>query len=397
MTVAGAPEALAVARELYGLDDVTATPLPGERDRNVRLRAASGAAYVLKLHHPDTDPAELDLQDAALGHLAAHGVPAPRVLPTAGGALQGRWEDRVVRLLSWLDGTPWRDAGAPDPARMAALGRAVAAVDAALADFEHPAMRRPLRWNLTAAPEAARWAPLVDPALRPIVVRVLDRFAAAVAPRLGALPHQVVHNDANELNVLVGADGGIAGLIDFGDLVWAPRVCGLAVAAAYAMQGEADPVRAVAPLVAGYDQIAPLAPAELDVLFDLMRTRLAQSACLSARGHADEPHNVYLLVSQAGVADLLRRLGDADPEPALLRLRDACGYEPAPGARAVRQWFASGRATAGRVLAGDGTARAALAGRIAARAVPSPGRTRPAVARPDANHWRTARAPGAAS
>ena len=260
MTVAGAPEALAVARELYGLDDVTATPLPGERDRNVRLRAASGAAYVLKLHHPDTDPAELDLQDAALGHLAAHGVPAPRVLPTAGGALQGRWEDRVVRLLSWLDGTPWRDAGAPDPARMAALGRAVAAVDAALADFEHPAMRRPLRWNLTAAPEAARWAPLVDPALRPIVVGVLDRFAAAVAPRLGALPHQVVHNDANELNVLVGADGGIAGLIDFGDLVWAPRVCGLAVAAAYAMQGEADPVRAVAPLVAGYDQIAPLAP-----------------------------------------------------------------------------------------------------------------------------------------
>ena len=88
------------------------------------------------------------------------------------------------------------------------------------------------------------------------------------------LPHQLIHNDANEHNVLVGADGAVAGLIDFGDVVWSARVCGLAVAGAYAMQGEPDPARAVVPVVRGYHEVTPLREDELAVLFELMLTRL---------------------------------------------------------------------------------------------------------------------------
>ena len=88
---------------------------------------------------------------------------------------------------------------------------------------------------------------------------------------LDGLPQQVIHNDANELNVLVGPDGAVSGLIDFGDTVWSARVCGLAVAAAYAMQGLNDPLREVLPLVRGYHAVTPLRADELAVLFALMR------------------------------------------------------------------------------------------------------------------------------
>ncbi|MET9242454.1 aminotransferase class III-fold pyridoxal phosphate-dependent enzyme [Nonomuraea sp. NPDC003709] len=335
-----------IAHRHYGLEG-RVRPLPGESDRNFRLSTAGGR-YVVKLHAPGTDPAELDLQDAALLHLAgrADPPPAPRVVPAVDGrcSVTVSWPGgpRIARVLTWMDGRPWAEVE-PTGELLRDLGRRVAGVDLALRDFTHPAMRRELLWNLTSAPQVAELAPLVADDLRPLVREAFDRYGEHVAPRLAALPHQVVHNDANELNILVD-DSGVAGLIDFGDVVWSPRVCGAAVAGAYAMQGHDDPLRAVLPLVSGYDEVTPLLPAELEVLFDLMRTRLAMSVCLSAYRHRQDPGNDYLLVSQGGVARALRRLAGTSPDLAHFLLRDAVGFEANPLARAVRQHFESGAA-----------------------------------------------------
>ena len=88
---------------------------------------------------------------------------------------------------------------------MADLGRQVARLDAALADFSHPAMRRKLLWNLERALEVAQWSELIEPRMRGVVDAVFARYREQVAPRLADLPHQAIHNDANELNVLVDA------------------------------------------------------------------------------------------------------------------------------------------------------------------------------------------------
>ncbi len=107
----------------------------------------------------------------------------------------------------------------------------------------------------------------------------------------------------------------MSGLIDFGDAVWSPRVAGLAVACAYAMLGEDEPVRAIVPVVAGYDAEWPLRPEELEVLFDLIRLRLAMSVVMAARQHADDPENDYLLVSQDGVWRTLELLAGGERRP----------------------------------------------------------------------------------
>ncbi|MEU7860828.1 aminotransferase class III-fold pyridoxal phosphate-dependent enzyme [Nonomuraea sp. NPDC049141] len=355
--------AATLARDLFGLAG-RLEPLPGEKDRNFRLSTADGDRYVLKLHAPGTDPAELDLQDAVLLHLAGRAgspspgsrrepgavgggerPPAPRVVPALDGrrSAAAAWADgtRTARVLTWMAGRPWAEVE-PTARRLRGLGRHVAAVDHALRDFTHPGMRRELVWNLTGAPAVADLAPLLDGELRPLVTEVFDRYRDHVAPRVAALPHQVIHNDANELNILVDDGGEVAALIDFGDVAWNPRVCGLAVAGAYAMQGHADPLRAVLPVVSGYDEVSPLRPAELEVLYDLMRTRLAMSVCLSAYQHANDPANDYLLVSRRGVTRVLRRLAGTSPGLAHFRLRDAVGFAPNPLARAVRQHFESG-------------------------------------------------------
>jgi 4-aminobutyrate aminotransferase-like enzyme/Ser/Thr protein kinase RdoA (MazF antagonist) len=341
-----------VARDLYGLDG-RATPLESELDRNFRLRLADGTSFALKLHRPER---ELALEDCVLGHLAAQpdAPAAPRLVRTLAGepsgtvVLAGR--EHVVRLLSWLDGRTWAQAG-PSAARLEQLGAVVAGTDRALATLDCPGMRRTLLWNLHEAPAVARFTELADPARQSLLERVFERFERHVAPRLDALPQQLIHNDANEHNIVVGDDGAVAGLIDFGDVAWSARVCGLAVACAYAMQRHADPVPAVVPVVRGYHVAAALRPEELAVLFDLVRTRLAMSVCMAAWQHREDPGNDYLLVSQRGVTELLDRLAGEDPDLAHARFRDACGYQPSPVALHVRRHLQA--AAPGLVLDAD--------------------------------------------
>jgi 4-aminobutyrate aminotransferase-like enzyme/Ser/Thr protein kinase RdoA (MazF antagonist) len=296
-------DARALAREVYGLDG-TVSPLSGERDLNFALEA-NGSRYVLKVHRAGAD---LALEDAVLEHL--RGEPA---VPRLAGPTTIR-EGRTVRLLTWLEGRPWAQA----PGDMAELGRTVARVDKALADFSHPGMHRAHPWKAANVPDG--------------------------------LPEQVIHNDANEHNILVEDDGSIH-MIDFGDVVYSARVAGLAVACAYAMQGRPDPARAVVPLVRGYHEVAPLQADELRALFPLIIDRLQLSVAMAAKQSAAAPENEYLLISQTGIQGVLAKLREEDAELAHFRFRDACGYEASPNARRIRQWLALNAAAP--VIEGD--------------------------------------------
>ncbi|WP_051897641.1 aminotransferase class III-fold pyridoxal phosphate-dependent enzyme [Sciscionella sediminilitoris] len=314
-----------------------AVALQGERHTNLRLDVAGSPRYLLKVYAAGTASAELVMQEALLAHLGdSTAVPTTRLAASADVELDG--QRRRAHLLHWVPGTVWAHAGAPGPARLRALGAAVAALDERLAGFEHPELDRDYRWN-----------PLHAAALEHAVVLLAGperEFAAGVfarlpefAPRLAALPGQAIHNDANEHNILVGADGEIAGIVDLGDVVRAPRVCGLAVALAYAQLGAPDPVAAACSVLAGYHGNSPLSAAELDLLPDLVDLRLAMSLCNAADQHAADPGNAYLETSQPAIRELLGRLAEVPRELLTARFRDACGYRPVAAGREIVTWL----------------------------------------------------------
>jgi Ser/Thr protein kinase RdoA (MazF antagonist) len=74
--------------------------------------------------------------------------------------------------------------------------------------------------------------------------------------------------------------GGAIGFIDFGDIVRAPRVFDVGIAASYLRVQGPDPLALIRPFLAGYGAIVALEPAERAVLFDLVRARLATSVAL---------------------------------------------------------------------------------------------------------------------
>jgi 4-aminobutyrate aminotransferase-like enzyme len=139
----------------------------------------------------------------------------------------------------------------------------------------------------------------------------------------------------------VDAAGRVSGLLDFGDAQEAPAVFDLAIAAAYAMLGIADPLHAGARVVRGYHQARPLSGTELDVPFPLARARLGASVCIAAsRQDAGESEvDDYLLVSEAPAWQCLEVTRELHPHLARAHLRHACGLAPVPRSPDLASWL----------------------------------------------------------
>jgi hypothetical protein len=77
-----------LAKELYGIG-ATATELPGEYDCNFHLHARDGREFVMKCMHPARENSFIDMQCAALAHLATNAprLPLPRVQLTKRASL----------------------------------------------------------------------------------------------------------------------------------------------------------------------------------------------------------------------------------------------------------------------------------------------------------------------
>jgi Ser/Thr protein kinase RdoA (MazF antagonist) len=248
------------------------TPLPGEYDLNLLVTTTDETRYVLKVMRPDCDPAFVELQCMVLEHLAtlAPDLPVPRLIRTATGAMYVNEHDRYVWLISALPGETYATFRPQTAALRTGLGQMAARLDLALLSFTHPELNRPLKWNLLQAEWAYEHLTVIhDPDRRQLIAAVLETYLR-LKPQLLSLEHTTIHNDLNDYNLLVSAtDCGhitISGILDFGDLCAAPRICELAIAAAYAVLDQSDPIRALSELITGYHAEWPLTATEIDLL-----------------------------------------------------------------------------------------------------------------------------------
>ena len=178
---------------------------------------------------------------------------------------------------------------------------------------------------------------IADENLRTQVKETLSKFESRTLPKLKELPHQLIHNDANDWNIVTTESG--PSLIDFGDAIFAPRIIGLAVAAAYIALESDDPTLSTTHLIRGYHMIAPLTPGELELLFDCITIRIASSIANAALQLSQNPENNYLSISQDRTPATLAKLLATNSNYALYRFRNAAGYDANPNSKKIRQYL----------------------------------------------------------
>jgi hydroxylysine kinase len=251
-------------RESWGLEPRGLTLLDTERDDSYRVDL-DGDPVLVKVAHPNDPAPLLALQDDALAAIAEADpdLPVPRVIPPGRGPVL--LDDRIVRVLSWLPGEPTPAERLP----LRAGGETLARLSSALCGVDHPAADRILPWDLVQVPGLAPYTD--DPELSEMIAR----FAEEVSPVLARLPRQVIHNDFHPGNVLADR-GAISGVLDFGDIVRAPRVCDVGIALGYLIPEEGEVDAVVAAFVAGFEELVPLTDEERSILPGLVVGREVQ-------------------------------------------------------------------------------------------------------------------------
>src|SRR5580693_6452925 len=357
-------EAARLAREMFGLE-AAAKSLPGEYDDNFHLSTSQGREFVLKVMHPAREPSFVRMQCQALEHLAkrAPHLSLPRVCPRPNGdahafrtLLDGT--KRLLWLLSYVPGTVLAKVNPRTTELFGSLGQFLGEVDAALADFSHPAAHRELKWDLARSGWIRDYLRYIgDSGRRALVERFLGLYESDVVPALPSLRRSVIYGDANGYNVLVSSPWPqprkVVSVIDFGDMHHGVTVSEVAIAAAYAVLGQKEPLAAASAVVSGYHSAFPLDENEISILFTLIGMRLAVSVTNSAHRKSLVPDDPYVTISEAPAWEALEKLAAIHPTFAHYTFRDACGFPAVPQSERVQRWLVSNDGSTASVLDAD--------------------------------------------
>ncbi|MDX2500336.1 MAG: aminotransferase class III-fold pyridoxal phosphate-dependent enzyme [Deltaproteobacteria bacterium] len=313
-------------------------PLKSERDQNYHIQTKSGENYVLKLSNQDEDAGVIDFQLKALTHIKEQdpALPVPRVLSTKEGTFSGLAKssdgtEHIVHVLTYLPGiildeakqtkTLWKNRGA-----------FLARLDISLRGFFHPHARHQLLWDITRCTDLRpHTIHIPDAVARQNVEQVLDHMAADVLPKLKTLRHQVIHNDADVMNSLTDPRQPdiIAGLLDFGDMIYAPLILEPILAADISMIHKDNYIEFLSTLIAGYDSILPLEEEEIDLVYDLTLARYTILATIIAWRRALNPDQpAYLPEEEKPCWEAISSFMAIKRSTVRDALRKACCYPP---------------------------------------------------------------------
>ncbi len=299
-------EAVRVAQSYYGIEG-RATRFATEKDDTFRITAMDGTRFVLKAANPAEQLAELDLQLKLLHHLAvtAPSLPVPRVVTNMAGEDQFRYLDdagqqRQIRMMTYLEGQPLSEVDSTRSGRQE-VGKALARLRLAMADFKHPADSRVIAWDVKHLLTLECFLDeIADPGRRRQLAAGMARFAA-IQPLLMASRMQVLHNDFSKSNIVVdqALPTFVSGVIDFGDAVRTSVAIDVSTAMLNQLPRERQDHGFLAhsrDLLEGYLSVAELTDGELGLIPHLVMSRVVARALLSTSLANAVPENAtYLL------------------------------------------------------------------------------------------------------
>lgn len=323
-----------VVSQGYGLTVEGQNRLGGEADQNVWVQTDDGKQFLFKASVGEIDEA-LRWQQTVLFHLerSAPDIPVPRLILSRSGegllSFDTGGRRFVVRLLSWLPGRMLAELDDVPLHLLTELGNVAARLTLSLAHLSAAPVEShhwDIRKSRRAVDESLSF--VSDAADRHCVLHLMAEFDQ-VLPRLEKLPSGVVHQDLNDFNVLAlpGPDGrlAISGVLDVNDSLYTVRVAELAIAVAYALLRQPDPLEAAAAVVAGFHATAPLTEEEVTVLFPLAAARLCVNATTWTR-RTTESHHPYGHARMRHTWPTLRKIAAISPAAAEERLLSVCGF-----------------------------------------------------------------------
>ncbi|MBC8401836.1 MAG: aminotransferase class III-fold pyridoxal phosphate-dependent enzyme [Candidatus Marinimicrobia bacterium] len=314
----------------FGFQQVKIKKLNGYDNLNYLIITKAGK-YIFKTYLKNTE--SLALAEAENETLLALQKPQndkfPRPIQFTDGSfikcIEIAGKETICRMLSFLEGQPLTDA-TQSKSLFQSLGTFLAQMDIELQSFNNYTIKaRQWEWNIQYLNLNKKYiADITGAKNRNLVRYYFQQFEENVAPVLPYLRKAIIHNDANEWNVLV-TNGKVSGIIDFGDLAYTALINELAVAIAYACFDKENPLEWASIILKSYHRLLPIKENEIPVLYYLIAARLCISVCNSAHSKKINADNEYAFVSEKSAWKLLYQWLSINPIAAKNCFRSAIG------------------------------------------------------------------------
>jgi len=317
--------------------------LPGEIDLNFKVKVANENKYVLKITKLDENRTYLDFQEKILLHLK--NIEAPHIIKNSEGDFITSFKDKTgknhsIRLLSWISGRVWSTVNPITGSLRESLGERCGEVTEKLKSFNHKYSRRYFEWDLSQSLWVENHFSLFDEEQNILLNPFLVSFKN-FQKKYNKLRKGIVHNDANDNNIIVTNDlvnPKVISLIDYGDAIYTQIINDVAICCTYAIMEVTDPLEAAIPVIRGYNSKFPLEQEEIKILYILIAMRLIVSITKSAINKVESPFNEYLTISENSAWMLIKKWAKISEEFATYRFREACGFDPHPEYNFFYKW-----------------------------------------------------------
>ncbi len=339
-------EAEKVLFDVYGLKG-KASELPGEVDFNFRIKNEENEGYILKISRPDENDNYLDFQQKLLEYVETNGknLIAPKVIKDIAGnsistIIDAHGNERKVRLLTWVSGRVWSSVNPQLDNLRFSLGEQCGLLTQALLGFEHTEADRAFAWDVAQSLWTQEHIHLFSGDEKAIISYFQEQFIAKKSS-YDTLRKSVVHNDANDNNVIVSEaliNPTVKAAIDYGDAVYTQIINDVAITCAYAIMNHNNALDAALPIIKGYHSRFQLQEEELAHLYNAIAMRLVISVTKSAINKIKEPDNTYLLISEKPAWEVLKKWRAIHPEFAYYSFRAACGFNAHPNEEKFALW-----------------------------------------------------------
>lgn len=227
--------------------------------------------------------------------------------------LNYKGKNLIVRMLSFLEGEFLGNVAINDDLTIS-LGKFLANLDLKLQGKENDTIKsRKWQWDLQYFLLNEKFLKYVDNEQDKLVLQgFIEQYKINVLPKLKYLSMSLIHNDANEWNVLTSNDK-VSGIIDFGDMCYSHRINEIAIAIAYTSMLSGDLIKTAKLLLKSYNEIIPLSEIEISVLYYLITARLVTSIVNSAKSKFKNPANEYATISQKPALKLIKNILQINP------------------------------------------------------------------------------------
>ncbi len=226
----------------------------------------------------------------------------------------------ICRMLSFLDGEFLGDSH-PTEALFHSFGTFLAELNLKLQHFNSYVLKaRQWEWDLQYFLLNKKYIDNISvPHDRSIVHYFFKQYEQHVFPILPQLRKQIIHNDANEWNVLV-KNGKVSGIIDFGDLAHTHLINEIAIAITYACYDKDEPLEWIPSILTSYHNVIPFEEIEIKILYYLIAARLCTSVCNSAHAKKVNPNNIYATISEENAWKMIYKWLQINP----IKFEDIC-------------------------------------------------------------------------